>query len=58
MINSVTQEVENYILNLKELKDFSMSGEELVAHLWINYLQDSDTKLKITMSEFDLVLLG
>lgn len=58
MKNSVKQEVEDYILNLKELKDFSMSGEELVENLWVTYLLDSETKLKITMSQFDLVLLG
>lgn len=58
MKNSVKQEVEDYILNLKELKDSSMSGEELVENLWATYLLDSETKLKITMSQFDLVLLG
>jgi hypothetical protein len=58
MKSSVKKEVEDYILNLKELKDSSMSGEELVENLWATYLLDSETKLKITMSQFDLVLLG
>lgn len=58
MKNTITQKAEDYILNLRDDKDFSLSGEELVARLYTEYLKDKSTPLLLSVEDFSLVLLG
>lgn len=58
MKNTITQKAEDYILNLRDDKDFSLSGEELVARLYAEYLKDKSTPLLLSVEDFSLVLLG
>jgi hypothetical protein len=58
MKNTITQRAEDYILNLRDDKDFSLSGEELVTKLYTEYLKDKFTPLILSVEDFSLVLLG
>ncbi len=58
MKNTITQRAEDYILNLRDDKDFSLSGEELVTKLYTEYLKDKFTSLILSVEDFSLVLLG
>lgn len=58
MKNTITQKAEDYILNLRDDKDFSLSGEELVTRLYTEYLKDKSTNLHLSVEDFSLVLLG
>lgn len=58
MKNTITQKQEDYILNLREEKEYSLSGDLLVQKLHKDYLEDKHTDLLLDIESFALVLLG